>query len=276
MNKIIFAILNGTKEEIILGFSPYNMERPKDKADLLSAINQKNLLSVTFHLSTPRAFWNEGVELVDIEGNPIPQDTPNVFVPCDTADTYWRYGVEETLQNVEVHDFATLQEYGKAIGNTTLYSRKLSNVEALGIAAIASQNETYTAIHDFAQKYSIPMNTAMNYFGVRLKQSQTMQLAMGLNVNEVPTLKRTIESAETLIEMVEAVFGNKEKGKRYAVNSINAVINKYDFDTVIEALEKIPASTITTFKLSECHEKESCLVAELVVFIEELKARKAA
>lgn len=70
------------------------------------------------------------------------------------------------------------------------------------------------------------MNTAMNYFGVRLKQSQTMQLAMGLSVNEVPTLKRRIEEAEALIEMVEAVFGNKEKGKRYAINSINAVIGK--------------------------------------------------
>ena len=276
MKKSTFAIMNGSKLEIILGFSPYNMERPKDKADLLSAINQANLLSVTFHLSTPRAFWNEGIELIDIEGNPIPKNTPNVFVPCDTADTYWRYEVEETLQNVEIHDFATLQEYGKAIGNTTLYSRKLNNVESLGIAAIASKDETYNAIYHFAKQHSIPMNTAMNYFGVRLKQIHTMQLAMGITVNEVPQLKRTIEEAEALIEMVEAVFGNKEKSKRYAINSINAVINKYDIDTAIEALEKIPASTITTFKLSECHEKESCLVAELVVFIEELKARKAA
>lgn len=276
MKKSIIAIINGNKQEILLGLSPYNMERPKDKADLLSSVNPANILSVKYHLSTPRAFWDNGIDLVDAEGNSIPKDTPNVFVPCDTADTYWRYDIEEILQDVEIHDFATLQEYGKAIGNTTLYSRKLNNVEALGIASIASQNETYNAIHVFAKKYSIPMNTAMNYFGVRLKQSQTMQLAMGLNVNEVPSLKRTIENAETLIEMVEAVFGNKEKGKRYAVNSINAVINKYDFDTVIEALEKIPASTITTFKLSECHEKESCLVAELVIFIEELKARKAA
>ena len=56
MKKSTFAIINGSKLEIILGFSPYNMERPKDKADLLSAINQANLLSVKFHLSTPRAF----------------------------------------------------------------------------------------------------------------------------------------------------------------------------------------------------------------------------
>ena len=196
MKKSTFAIINGSKLEIILGFSPYNMERPKDKADLLSAINQANLLSVKFHLSTPRAFWDEGIELVDIEGNPIPKNTPNVFVPCDTADTYWRYEVEETLQNVEIHDFATLQEYGKAIGNTTLYSRKLNNVESLGIAAIASKDETYNAIYHFAKHYSIPMNTAMNYFGVRLKQVHTMQLAMGITVNEVPQLKRTAEEAE--------------------------------------------------------------------------------
>lgn len=276
MKKTIAAIINGTNQEIILGFSPYNMERPKDKADLLSTVNPANILSVKYHLSTPGVFWSNGIDLVDAEGNAIPKDTPNVFVPCDTADTYWRYDIEETLEDVEIHDFATLQEYGKAIGNTTLYSRKLNNVEALGIAAIASQNETYNAVYGFAKRYAVPMNTAMNYFGVRLKQNQTMQLAMGISVNEVPTLKRKIEEAESLIEMVEAVFGNKEKGKRYAINSINAVINKYNFDSVLEALEKIPASTITTFKLSECHEKEGCLVAELVGFIEELKARKAA
>lgn len=274
--KTVKANINGKVENIILGYSIYNMERPKDKADLISLIDKEKILDVIFHLGNADIFWNEGIELKDANGNIIPKDTPNVFVPCDTSDTYWRFEVNEILQNVEIHKFSSLQEYGQAIGNTTLYSRKPNNVELLGFAAIASKNPTYNSIYNFAKKYKIPMNTAMQFYGIKLKQSQTMQLVLGMNVKGIPAIKRTKEQAETLIETTEVVFGKKETGKRYAINSINAVINKYDLDTVIAALEQIPASTITTYKLSECHEKESCLVAELVLFIEEMNKRKAA
>ena len=37
------------------------------------------------------------------------------------------------------------------------------------------------------------MNTAMLFFDVKLKQTQTMQLAMGLKVKDIPELKRTEE-----------------------------------------------------------------------------------
>lgn len=120
------------------------------------------------------------------------------------------------------------------------------------------------------------MNTAMSFFDVKLKQTQTMQLAMGLNVKDIPELKRTEEEAEQLIESVEMVFGKQEKGKRYAINSINTTIRQFNLETVLDALAKIPASIITTYKMSECHEKESCLVAELVLFICEMQEKQAA
>lgn len=270
------AVINGEVRKIVLGYSVYNMERPKDKKDLKSLLDKEKMLSVTFHLAPASIFWKEGIELKDANGDVIPQDTPNVYVPCDTPDTYWRFETDDILKNVEIHEFASLQEYGQAIGITTLYSRKLNNVEQIGVAAIASKNGSYSAIHELAQKFNVPMNTAMSIYGVRLKQAQTMQLAMGLEVKDIPELKRSKEQAERLIETIGVVFGEKEMGKRYAVNAINAVIKKYDFDTVIDGLEKIPASTITIYKMSECHEKEACLVAEMVIFIEELRKAKAA
>lgn len=120
------------------------------------------------------------------------------------------------------------------------------------------------------------MNTAMAFFGVRLKQAHTLKLSLGLEVEEVPAIKRTVEQAEALIDAVEVVFGKKDMSKRYAINAINATINKYDYETVLTAIEQIPASHISLYKMSECHEKESCLVAELVSFIEELHRRQAA
>lgn len=276
MKKTVKAVIDGTVKDIIIGHSPYNMERPKDKSDLLSAIDRKNQLKVIFHLCVPQPFWNEGITLVDSDGEVIPPNTPNVYVPCDTADTYYRFETDEVLEEVEVHNFTTVQEYGKAIGTTMLFSRKLNNVEALGIASIASKNPTYKEIHVLARTREIPMNTAMAFFGVRLKQTHTTKLALGIAVEEVPNLKRTPEQANSLLDAVEVVFGKKEMGKRYAINAINATITKYDYETVLTALELIPASTISLYKMSECHEKESCLVAELVSFIEELRKRKAA
>ena len=276
MRKSIKAVINGKVQNIILGYTPYNMERPKDKAGLIDAIDRMSQLKVKFHLSVPQTFWNEGITLVDSEGEIIPTDTPNVYVPCDTADTYYRFETEEMLEDVEIHNFSTVQEYGKAIGTTMIYSRKLNNVEALGIAAIASKNLTYKEIHALAKRHEIPMNTAMAFFGVRLKQAHTTKLALGMDVEDVPTLKRTVEQAEALVDAVEVVFGKKDMSKRYAINAINATINKYDYETVLTAIEQIPASHISLYKMSECHEKEGCLVAELVSFIEELHRRQAA
>ena len=235
--KTVKANIDGKVENIILGYSIYNMERPKDKADLISQLDKGKMLDVIFHLADAKIFWDEGIELKDGNGNIIPPYTPNVSVPCDTSDSFWRYEVDEVLQHVEIHQYKSLQEYGQAIGNTTLYSRKPNNVELLGFAAIASKNPTYNYIYNFAKKYEIPMNTAMLFYGIKLKQSQTMQLVLGMEVKDIPAIKRTKKQAEDLIETTEVVFGKKETGKRYAINSINAVINKYDFDTVITALE---------------------------------------
>ena len=276
MSKKIIAVIDGKQQEIILGYTPYNMERPKDKAGLLDAIDRIIQFTVKFHISVPQPFWNEGISLVDSNGEIIPQNTPNVYVPCDTADTYFRFETDEILEDVEIHNFTTVQEYGKAIGTTMIYSRKLNNVEALGIAAIASKNETYKEVHNFSRKHDIPMNTAMAFFGIRLKQAHTLRLSLGMEVAEMPTLKRTVEQADALIDAVEVVFGKKDMSKRYAINAINATINKYNYETVLTALEHIPASTISLYKMSECHEKENCLVAELVGFIEELRKRQVA
>lgn len=144
--KTVKANINGGVENIILGYSIYNMERPKDKLGLISLLDKEKVLDVIFHLANADIFWKEGIELKDANGNMIPEGTPNVYVPCDTADTYWRFEVDEILEHVEVHKFVSLQEYGQAIGNTTLYSRKPNNVESLGFAAIASKNQTYNSI----------------------------------------------------------------------------------------------------------------------------------
>lgn len=106
--KTVKANINGGVENIILGYSIYNMERPKDKLGLISLLDKEKVLDVIFHLANADIFWKEGIELKDANGNMIPEGTPNVYVPCDTADTYWRFEVDEILEHVEVHKFVSL------------------------------------------------------------------------------------------------------------------------------------------------------------------------
>lgn len=275
MKKVI-ANLNGTQTEIIIGYSIYNMERPKDKENLTAIVDREKFLSRIFHLADPKPFWKEGVELRDSEGNLIEEGTPNVYVPCDTADTYTWFEVEGMLQNVEIHHYETLEEYGKVIGNSTLHSRKLNNVEAVGVASLASNNETYKAVHRIALKYNVPMNTAQLALDVKLKQADTIKLAMGMEVKGLPEVGRSVQDAETLLDAALCVFTEKELRSRYIISAINETLKKYDIPTVVEALEKIPASSITSYRISDCNGKTACLAMELTLFIEELKERKKA
>lgn len=55
------------------------------------------------------------------------------------------------------------------------------------------------------------MNTAMQFYGIKLKQSQTMQLVLGMEVKDIPAIKRTKEQAEALIETTEVVLVRKKQ-----------------------------------------------------------------
>ena len=55
------AHINGGVENIILGYSIYNMERPKDKLGLISLLDKEKVLDVIFHLADADIFWKEGI-----------------------------------------------------------------------------------------------------------------------------------------------------------------------------------------------------------------------
>ena len=55
--KTVKANINGGVENIILGYSIYNMERPKDKLGLISLLDKEKVLDVIFHLANADIFW---------------------------------------------------------------------------------------------------------------------------------------------------------------------------------------------------------------------------
>ena len=264
----------GDKEvEFTPAFTDYSMEQPKKKESLLKNTDADKRMDVIFHFATPEVFWNEGVSLFDRNGKAISKDTPNVLVACDMADTYWRLFLDETLANVQIHEFESVQEYAQTIGNSMLLSRSLSNVEKVGYAALATGNEAYREVFEFAKRNNVPMNTAQLYLDLQLKPATTQLMMLGKEPKNVPTLGRTPDAAQKLYDQNAMTFSRGGATKRYAIRVENAILKnqKYSFEELMEALQTIPANEVAIAELQGCAEKEICIMETLTSWMIEMK-----
>ena len=270
---IVRATIGDTEVEFTPAFTDYSMEQPKKKDALLKNADADKRMDVIFHFAAPEVFWNEGVTLYDRSGKSISKDTPNVLVACDMADTYWRLFLDEVLTNVQIHEFESVQEYAQTIGNSMLLSRSLSNVEKIGYAALATGNEAYREVFEFAKRNNVPMNTAQLYLDLKLKPATTQLMMLGKEPKMVPTLGRTPEAAQALYEQNEKTFSRGGATKRYAIRVENTILKnqKYSFEELIEALQTIPANEVANAELQGCAEKELCIMETLSSWMIQMK-----
>lgn len=268
--KTVKAIIDGKETEIIPAYTDFSMEHlKKQKMSLLEQADSSKLLDCMFHFAKPEVFHNEGYILKDAEGQTINEETENVFVFCDTADSYWRVEKDEILKNVQIHEFNTVQEYAQAIGNTMILSRGLNNIEKVGVAALATGNAAYMEVFKFARKHNVPMNTAQLYLDITMKPAETAVMTLGIIPEKEPVLGRSVEDAESLLEQAEFTFGNNAK-KRYVIRSINSILHKgeYTLENVKDAMILIPANELVMVQLMDCAEKENCISSVLTKWIE--------
>lgn len=252
------AIIDGEEKSIIVAHTDYGMEQPKDSKDLKSSIDRTKLLSCKYHFSIPEIFWNEGVELKDEEGNTIEKGTKNVLVLCPTADTYWRYGLEEKIVEPEIHNFASVKDYAQAVGCTNLYSRGLSNTEKVGVAALATGDEACKTVFMFAKEHKMNITTAKLYLDCTMKPTTILEMTMGVKpVNEL-TLGRKAKEAEKIYDAVTKKFGANSE-KRYIIRAINTPIK------TVSEVEK------TGFECATSEEKQSEITKVLTQHLETIK-----
>lgn len=273
---IVRATIGSKEVEFIPAFTDYSMEQPKKKETLLKNADADKRMDVIFHFATPDVFWNEEVALFDRNGNSIAKNTPNVLVVCDMADTYWRVFLDDVLTNIQIHQFESVQEYAQVVGNSVLLSRGLSNVEKVGYAALATGNEAYREVFNFAKRNNVPMNTAQLYLDLQLKPVTTNLMLLGKEPKTVPTLGRTPDIAQALYEQNEKTFSRGGATKRYAIRVENNILKnqKYSFDELMEALKTIPADEIAMTELQGCAEKELCIMETLSSWMIQLQRRE--
>lgn len=268
--RTVKAQIQGEVQDIILARHKYSMEGLKaSQKKQLELIDKTKMLGVIFHLATAEVFYEAGIELRDLDNNEIPTGTQNVFVPVETADTFYRFTIDDVLENVEVHTFANVQEFAEVTGTTTLFSRGLTSKEKIGVAALATNDEVCNAIFDLALEGNMPASTAQLYLDVQVKGVTTAMMTTGYKPKDISGLGRTYDEAKELFEIVSAVFGVNEAKKRYAVRAINYLQKSegISLEQIHNALETIPANEVAKAKLMNCGEKETCIVTVLLIWI---------
>lgn len=265
--RTVKAQIQGEVQEIILARHKYSMDGLKaSQQKQLELIDKSKMLGVIFHLATAEVFYEAGIELRDLDNNEIPAGTENVFVPVETADTFYRFTIDDVLENVEVHAFANVQEFAEVTGTTTLFSRGLTSKEKIGVAALATNDEVCNAIFDLALEGNMPASTAQLYLDVQVKGVTTAMMTTGYKPKDLAGLGRTYEEAKALFERVSTVFGVNEAKKRYTIRAINymAKVEGISLEKIHYALETIPANDVAKAKLMACGEKETCIVSVLM------------
>lgn len=266
----VLAIIEGEEREITLAYTMYSMEAlKKSQEKMLESVDASKLLDQLFHLATPEIFWQAGISLVDMNGDEIAEGAENVFVPVETATTYWRFTFDAVLTHVQVHTFESVEEYAQVAGATDLFSRTRNTVEKIGVAALATGDATYKAVYELSRRTGMPGSTAMAYLGVQLKGTATLEMTMGINSKGTPVASRTFDEAFALYQQISFTFTPAEARKRYPIRAVNSVmhVGGYDLATIMDALQSLPSFEVHKAMLMDCGTKETCIGQVLLNFI---------
>jgi hypothetical protein len=252
------AIIDGVERVITVAHTKYSMELPKDKKSLCKKLDPSKLLSVIYHLAKPELFWQEGIDLYDENGDIIIEGTPDVLVHVQTSEDYWRVGLEERLERVEIVDFSSIQEYAQTVGSTNLYSRGMTDTEKVGVAALATGNKAYMAVYEFAKENKMSLTTARMYLDVSMDKTQILEMSTGSVPENAPKLGRTKKQAAELLKQAEKTFG-KNARKRYIIRPLNTLEHQkeYSREMIMTAVKSITKEQATKVEIANTDERES-------------------
>ena len=263
------AIINGQEQEIVIAFTACNVTVSNKKADLSKYADEVNLLPVKYNFAKAELFWKEKVELKDLNDEVIKEGTSNVYVLCPEPGTNCRIYFDEILTDVEVHDFKSVQDWATKVGTTNVLCQGFNKVQEVAIAAVATGDEAAKQVAQFALEFGVSKSAAEDYLLVRLTPKNTAIMMMGHMPKVKISLGRTWDDAVRLLHGISNTFGENNRGKCFTIRSINAVLDGDDFDleTVLKALQTIPAQKMVYSGLKKCGEKENCIVKALTSWI---------
>ena len=275
-------VISKRKEDIIIAVSDYNMTVTKMNVELgKDLIDNDKFEKTALFVTAAQTFYEADIELKDLNGNVIPKNTPNVYVPVDTANGYWQWKtyheanidrvVKDELalivENVRIKKFASLQEFAKYRGVNNVLSRGFNGMEKAGNAALATQHEFYQKIFQKAKELKANISVITKYYN----QGKTLSLKVWNDamLGEVETkFEYDLSVGDRIIDTLK-VKGFKDKfiKERYMIDAMTMLAkhkpqgaeSTIGIDEVIETVKALDEATvkfipnITTDKLNEIY-----------------------
>lgn len=256
------------KAEIIIATSDYSMTVAKTNVELgKELINNDKLEKAPLFVTEAKLFYEAGIMLKDLNGNIVAKDTPNVYVPVDTANGYWQWATyheynlnaiikeEEPLsiENVRIKEFASLQEFALYRGVNNVLSRGFNGLEKAGNAALVTQHEFFTKVFQKAGELKANISVVTKYYnlGKTIKPKIWNSATLGVIIEKFP--EYDLEIGDRIIAILnEKNFDSKIIKKRYMIDAIAKLANctpqgqekKIGIDEVLAVLDSLSAEKV--------------------------------
>lgn len=229
------------QSEIIIATSDYSMSVAKTNIELgKGLITNDKFEKVPLYVTDANLFYDADITLKDLNGNIVKKGTPNVYVPVDSANGYWRWATyheynlnaivkEEkqlVIENVQVKRFDSLQEFAQYRGVNNVLSRGFNGLEKAGNAALATQHEFYTKVFQKAVELKANISVVTKYynFGKTIKPKVWNSAVLG--IVEENFIEYDLEIGDEIVETLQNMdFTDKTIKNRYLIDAITRFAN---------------------------------------------------
>ena len=175
------------------------------------------------HFCKAELFYSEGIELIDLNGNPIPKDTPDVVVMVGSIkeqriikaihsqnlSSIAKGDEQETITNVVIKEFTSVKECARYMGVNNLLDRTMKASEKVTLAS--KQNEVIEEITKISENEEVSTNTVIKTCsgGYTITTGQWNDMVRGKQI-ELPGID--LETGKKIISRMKELC-NKEKGR---------------------------------------------------------------
>lgn len=283
-------IISKKREDVIIGLSSFNMATTKSSISMGERfINDPNFEQRTMYVTRADIYYNEGLELKDLNGHVIPSDTPNVYVPVNGSGSYWMWSAYHNqclkaeayneqkpfIPDVRIKEFDSLQELGVYTGVNMMNARGMNGKEKVGIALLATgKNEYLEKIHAQAVKLETNISVMMRVYnnGNTLSAKIVNNAMLGVIEND---FSKNLSNGDSIIEATKrAGFDNSIWKNRYYISGltllanhtpvVNAVLTeKIGFEKVVTVINSLSSDIVAKIEGLES-DKESGIFCYLL------------
>lgn len=263
------CIIEKSIKMIILAFAP-SLVTPFSNDKLAMDIVNAGLFEkdTTKYLSSADIFYQENIELKDLNGNSIPPHTTNVYYMLGSLkdqrimQAIYKQNLDALIEgstltkitNVQFKIFESMRECSMYISTNVLLDRSLKGKEKINLAALATEDEFMKRIYEVCETENIPVSTAIKYYasGKILAVSSLNDAARGISPQK---FEYNLSNGDNIIKTIRELNFGDEIRKRYIIDAFSSFSKMPDetnipfgYERALKALQAFTNSDVDCIK----------------------------